>query len=69
MATLHNHFGNFKVDLDVAGTSNRFHTLDVSLEEIPDPIYPGETLQNRMFERYVQERFWNSNKQGSGHSS
>jgi len=55
MASIHNHLVNFKVDLDIKGTSNRFQTLDVSLEEIPDPTYEGETLFNRRFERSLKE--------------
>ena len=53
LGPINEQLGNFKVDLDISGTSNRFHTLDISLEEIPDPIYEGHTLYNRKIDRLV----------------
>ena len=34
IANLHHHMFNFKVDLDIQGTDNRYETLDLSLESV-----------------------------------
>ena len=41
MANLHHHLFNYKVDLDIAGERNRFTTLDVELETVPNPWIKG----------------------------
>ncbi|XP_041360403.1 putative amine oxidase [copper-containing] [Gigantopelta aegis] len=37
IANLHHHMFNFKVDLDVLGTDNRYETLDLSTESVSNP--------------------------------
>ena len=37
VANVHHHLFNYKVDLDIAGESNRFTTLDIELETVPNP--------------------------------
>lgn len=44
---------NFKVDLDVAGTENRFHTLDLKSERVTDPFL-GTRTYTRYFEKSLK---------------
>ncbi|XP_078688612.1 diamine oxidase [copper-containing]-like [Branchiostoma floridae x Branchiostoma belcheri] len=40
MANLHQHFFNYKVDLDVGGTINRFETVDITVDNVTLPFRP-----------------------------
>ncbi|KAJ8303963.1 hypothetical protein KUTeg_017546 [Tegillarca granosa] len=46
-AGLHNHLFHFKVDLDVKGTKNRFETLDIGVENEPDPWFNENQIQQK----------------------
>ena len=54
IANLHHHLAHFKVDLDVGGIENRFETLDIELESIPDSLNPGKFLLNRKVKRRLR---------------
>ncbi|NXN97401.1 AOC1 oxidase, partial [Rhinopomastus cyanomelas] len=41
LGNLHTHLVHYKVDLDIAGTSNSFETMDVRFENISNPWSPG----------------------------
>ncbi|NXI44220.1 AOC1 oxidase, partial [Galbula dea] len=45
LGNLHTHLVHYKVDLDIAGTSNSFETMDVRFENISNPWSPGEPRQ------------------------
>lgn len=53
-AGIHNHLFHLKVDLDVNGTSNRFETLDIKVENKTDPWMGGYHMQT-YYERNVRE--------------
>uniref|UniRef100_A0A8C0ZNJ7 Amine oxidase n=1 Tax=Castor canadensis TaxID=51338 RepID=A0A8C0ZNJ7_CASCN len=58
LGNMHTHLVHYRVDLDVAGTKNSFHTLRMKLENITNPWSPGHqlvqpTLRQR---RYLRER-------------
>ncbi|KAK3097716.1 hypothetical protein FSP39_012427 [Pinctada imbricata] len=46
-AGMHLHLFNFKVDLDVRGTENRFETLDIEMINETDPWYGHYHVQNQ----------------------
>ncbi|XP_064608891.1 putative amine oxidase [copper-containing] [Liolophura sinensis] len=39
LGNVHHHMFNFKVDVDILGTSNRFETLDLKVEAAPNQMY------------------------------
>ncbi|QRW02291.1 primary-amine oxidase [Ceratobasidium sp. AG-Ba] len=56
MGSIHTHVINYKVDLDVAGTSNSLQTNDVFVEEVTKPWFDeedGPTRQLRINRRWV----------------
>ena len=55
IGNMHNHLINFKVDMDIEGTSNRFESLDVKLEQVDSPANPNEKLYARYFERNLRQ--------------
>jgi len=58
MGSLHDHVINFKVDLDVAGTSNSFQKTTLSQEEIEQPFYDEDwgstTIQQRIDREFIE---------------
>ena len=56
--SVHDHFVHYKVDLDVAGTENSYETLDVELENIANPWFPGR----RRIQKVVKARQKTSEK-------
>ncbi|CAC5426360.1 AOC1 [Mytilus coruscus] len=52
-AGLHNHLFNFKVDLDVKGTDNRFETLDIKPEFKQDPWNSRDHHQSK-YEKHTR---------------
>ena len=55
IGNVHHHTVNFKVDLDVKGTENRFETIDIKLEDVEDSLSPGDMLKNRYIVRSLKE--------------
>ena len=51
VASLSNHFWNYKVDLDVVGVKNRFSTYDVKLETVNDPWDPSMKSRQKILKR------------------
>lgn len=49
MAPLHHHMFNFKVDLDIGGTKNRFATWDIKVENQTHPYVPNTRLYRKYF--------------------
>jgi diamine oxidase len=54
-ASLHNHLFNFKVDLDIKGTTNRYETLDIKTRLEDDPWVNGEQQYQPFIERVLKE--------------
>ncbi|XP_071161859.1 putative amine oxidase [copper-containing] [Mytilus edulis] len=57
MSPLHQHLFNFKIDLDIKGTSNRFQTVDIEPDIVENVCHkkPGSTIvQNRFIKRLKQ---------------
>jgi diamine oxidase len=52
---IHHHFANFKVDLDIKGTSNRFETFDVVARKFDDPVDVGEQIYGNRFIRNLRK--------------
>jgi diamine oxidase len=52
---IHHHFVNFKVDLDIKGTSNRFETYDIVQEKFDDPVDVGEKISGNRFVRNLRQ--------------
>ena len=55
LANVHHHAVHFKADLDIGGRNNRFHSVDVNVEEQDDPSFPGEKIFNRVVTRNLKE--------------
>ena len=49
--TVHDHIIHYKVDLDVAGRNNSFQTIDIEVENITDPWYPGRRHVQKVLRR------------------
>ncbi|KAM8947698.1 amine oxidase [copper-containing] 3-like [Pelodytes ibericus] len=56
LGTLHTHFINYKVDLDVGGTSNSFTTQDMKFNPINIPWQPESKIQRPKVVREVLEK-------------
>lgn len=54
LGTLHNHFFNFKVDLDIGGTRNSYSTYNVEVDEVPNPFSKATPPSNWFQEKIVQ---------------
>lgn len=52
---VHDHIINYKVDLDVAGRNNSFQTIDIEVENITDPWYPGRRHVQKVLRRRTKE--------------
>ena len=52
LGTLHNHFFNFKVDLDIGGTMNSYSTYNVELDEAQNP-FSKESPPSIMFQEKI----------------
>ncbi|XP_051879820.1 amiloride-sensitive amine oxidase [copper-containing] isoform X2 [Pristis pectinata] len=56
LGNLHTHLVHYRVDLDVAGTSNSFETLEMKLEKISNPWSPGDHIVQPRLDRVQRER-------------
>ena len=56
VATIHNHFWSYKVDLDVAGEENRFSSYDIGLEDIPDTWEPRYRRVQKTLRKTLRKR-------------
>ena len=52
LGTLHNHFFNFKVDLDIGGSKNSYSTYNLELDEAPNP-FSKESPPSNMFQEKI----------------
>lgn len=59
LGNIHHHMFNFKVDMDIFGTSNRFETLDISVDETPNGDWsslPDASVYNQLnFKRTLRQ--------------
>ncbi|KAH9505400.1 hypothetical protein Btru_057176 [Bulinus truncatus] len=53
--SLHYHMAQFKVDLDVGGTSNRFETLNIVNDKVPLRQDPSVTYHQMKFEPHLKK--------------
>mgnify|MGYP001793790442 CR=1 FL=1 len=53
--TIHDHLINYKVDLDVVGRKNYYQTIDIEVENITDPFYPGRTHVQKVLRRRTKK--------------
>ena len=51
---IHHHLAQFKVDLDIKGTSNRFETYDIRQEQFDDMVDEGEKIYSNRFRRNLR---------------
>lgn len=54
IGTLHNHFFNFKVDLDIGGTQNSYSTYNVEVDEVPNAFSKADSSSNWFQEKIVK---------------
>mgnify|MGYP001793576380 CR=1 FL=1 len=52
---VHDHIINYKVDLDVAGQSNYYQTIDVEIENITDQWSPGRRRVQKVLRRRTKD--------------
>lgn len=52
--SIHDHIFNYKVDIDVKGTTNNYETVVVGLENITNPWFPGDRHVQKILKRQVQ---------------
>lgn len=52
--SLHDHIFNYKVDIDVRGTKNSHQTVEVGLENITNPWFPGDRHVQKILKRRVR---------------
>ena len=50
VANFHQHLFHYKVDLDIVGTVNRYATIDISRETVPNPWIPGVNKTQMRFD-------------------
>ncbi|CAC5374043.1 AOC1 [Mytilus coruscus] len=58
MSPLHQHLFNFKMDLDIKGTSNRFETIDIEPDVVDNKCHKNrgaKIVQNRFIKRLKQK--------------
>ncbi|XP_062613391.1 putative amine oxidase [copper-containing] [Saccostrea cucullata] len=54
LGTLHYHFFNFKVDLDIGGSNNSYSTYEVEADEVPNPFSKASNPSNWHQEKVVK---------------
>lgn len=54
LGTLHNHFFNFKVDLDIGGSQNSYSTYNVEVDEVPNNFSKANSPSNWFQEKIVK---------------
>lgn len=54
LGTLHNHFFNFKVDLDIGGPQNSYSTYNVEVDEVPNNFSKANSPSNWFQEKIVK---------------
>ena len=52
--SIHDHIFNYKVDIDVLGTRNSHQTVEVGLENITNPWFPGDQQVQKVLKRRVR---------------
>ena len=52
--TLHDHIINYKVDLDVVGRKNSYQTIDIEVENITNPWFPGMYHVQKVLKRFIK---------------
>ena len=52
--SLHDHIFNYKVDIDILGTTNSHETVEVALENITNPWFPGDYHVQKVLKRRVR---------------
>ncbi len=55
MGMIHNHLIQYKVDLDILGTENRFETLDIVMEPVDDVVDNLVDYQVQVFQRRLKQ--------------
>lgn len=54
LGTVHNHFFNFKVDLDIGGAQNSYSTYNIEVDEVPNPFSKATPASNWFQEKIVK---------------
>ena len=52
--SIHDHIFNYKVDIDILGTANTYQTVEVGLENITNPWFPGDFHVQKVLKRKVR---------------
>lgn len=52
--TLHDHIMNYKVDFDVVERKNSYETIDIEIENITNPWYPGRYHVQKVLKRSIK---------------
>ena len=63
--TIHDHLLNYKVDLDIGGRKNSYETVDIEVENITSPWFPGvrrvQKVVRRNLKKTEQEAIYHKN--------
>lgn len=53
--TIHDHLINYKVDLDIGGRKNSFENIDIKVENISNPWFPGSRRIQKVLSRSLKQ--------------